>query len=632
MPLDDLQKKIYSKDTDLTGREHEESQFDPLVSTESDAGSFAKEKAWQKKSDELSPYKVKSLRTVIWAVLGMIVLGVAVVAIYRYQKGAYSEERVTFEISGPISVPSNQPMRYTLSYHNDNRVSLKNVSVSLNYPDSFQPEEGNGLKKENQANSTIELGEIAPYSSGSVEFVGQFYAPAEAIVYLNAKLRYNPGNVQSLANIERQVGVQIKTSPLSLELDIPYQVASGDKVDYVVDYRNDSARTFNGVRLTIKYPQGFEFDEADPEPTSDENVWELGTLEPGSGGRISVTGSLTGMMNDSQVLAVSLGSAESGSYVEYNNQERITKIVSSPLTIGQQVAKGKKIVGVGERLPYMITYKNVGEVGLRNAIVTVEIDSKVIDYTKIRLKKGYFDGEKKMITWKAADYPDLANLKPGQEGKIEFELDVLPFVTVDSDKDRNFTIKTLAKIDSPDIPTPINANKIISSNQLSLKLKTKVIFEVRGYYQDTQIPNSGPLPPRVGQETTYTLHWKVSNLFNKIAGARVVAYLPTGARWTGAFKPEDGQVSFNERTNQVVWEIGDLKNGVGAIRDPKELVFQVGVTPQINQVKTAVEILKPSIFTGTDTFAGQPISIQLRSKTSMLDEDIATDDKFRVVP
>jgi uncharacterized repeat protein (TIGR01451 family) len=631
MSLNDLQDRIYKPDSEASSRQHEESEFDPNVSSEADSSILQKEKEWAEKPVGLRWYQKKALRIGGLIVGGMILTGIVILSVYKIQKSAFIEENVTLEFKGPISVGSNQPMRYTLSYRNNNRVSLKNAQLVLNYSENFKPEEKNGLKIENLYNSNIQLGEIAPYSGGEVELAGTFYAPDESIVYLNAKLNYTPKNIESVFQKERQLGVEIKSSPLLLELETPFEVANGDRLEYLISYQNTSNQIFENIRIKADYAQGFAFDSADPAPSEGNGTWYLGTLNPGQSGKISIRGNLSGMKGDAQILKVSIGSFGDGNFVVYSNREKVTRIVGSALTISQSVGSFRN-VNAGETIPYTIKYKNIGEVGMRNVIITLQIDSKIVDVSKLKLKKGYFNGANNTIIWKAPDYLELANLGPGQEGKIEFSMKLLDFIPVNSENDKNFTLKTVAKIDSPDIPTPIGANKIISSSELSLKLNSKIIFEVKGFYNDPNIPNAGPIPPKVGSETSYTIHWKVSNLFNNITDTKVSSFLPTGVKWTGKTYPEGENVKFNERTNQLTWDVGSISNGTGVITPAKEVSFQVSVIPQVNQVGTAVEILKPSALVAKDSFTDQEVKINVKEKTTTLSEDTAMDRfGYRVV-
>jgi hypothetical protein len=288
-------------------------------------------------------------------------------------------------------------------------------------------------------------------------------------------------------------------------------------------------------------------------------------------------------------------------------------------------------VNAGENLKFEINFKNEGETGLRDVIVTEKIDSLVLDYSTLRLDKGAFDEKNKTITWKASDYPALKNLAPSQGGKIGFSISVKAVIPVGSENDKNFVISSVAKIDSPDIATPIEMNKIIAGNKIDMKLNSKLVLDVKGYYNDGNIPNSGPLPPKVNEETTYTVHWVVSNISNDVSGAKVETVLSSGVTMTGKFYPEDASVTYNERNNSLVWEIGSIKAATGVLSKAKEVSFQVKIKPSSSQIGREVELLGESVITAKDLFTGADLKMTASGKNSNLPEDESLSGKYRVV-
>jgi len=80
------------------------------------------------------------------------------------------------------------------------------------------------------------------------------------------------------------------------------------------------------------------------------------------------------------------------------------------------------------------------------------------------------------------------------------------------------------------------------------------------------------------------MHLKLADISNDITDGKVVMTLGAGVKWKNNFLPQDTSVSFNDRTNELVWNAGSLAAGTGIITDPKELIFQIGISPSQNQV------------------------------------------------
>ena len=245
----------------------------------------------------------------------------------------------------------------------------------------------------------------------------------------------------------------------------------------------------------------------------------------------------------------------------------------------------------------------------------------ILDFSKLSVEKGSFDSVKGIITWKASDIPALSNIDPGAGGSVSFSIPVKLIIPVRSASDKDMVVKSVATIDSPDIPTPIDSNKIIGSNRLELRLATKVLLDVKGLYNDKQLKNSGPIPLKVGQETTFTVHWAVTSVSSDLSNASLVASLPSGTRWVGGISPSDSDIVYNDRTNQLIWSPGTVPAGAGILLPKKEVAFQIGVTPQSNQVDKALILVNKGTFSAVDTFSGKSINIDIPEKNTQLSED-----------
>jgi hypothetical protein len=292
-------------------------------------------------------------------------------------------------------------------------------------------------------------------------------------------------------------------------------------------------------------------------------------------------------------------------------------------------------VNLDELLRFEIKFRNDGEIGLRDVIITEKLEGDALDYASLKLEKGgAFDSNSKIITWKASDFSELKKFDPGQEGLVKFSIKVKNSLPIEKSSDKKFIISSIAKIDSQDVPTPIEANKIISGNRMDMKINSRVTLETAGYYYDSAIENSGPIPPEVGKETTYAIHWKVSNALNDLSDAKVEAVIPTGATVTEVKNPSDAKLhyTFNERTNNLVWEIGNIESGIGILNSPREVVFQIKIKPSPNQVNSPVNLVDETTFSAKDLFTGEEIKFSGDKKTTGLKEDAKLEGRYKVIP
>ena len=623
MSLDDLNKEIYNYDSKIIPTHtHERSEYDPNISIAA-TSPFDEEKSWNKPQKGLSS-KQKMILYIVSAIITLAVLVSAGVFGYRWwQKDAFHQDRVEISFEGPKEVDSTQISKYIIHYKNNNRVTLKNAEIQLTYAENFQPIDNTNLKYLSLGSSKIFLGDLKPRSEGSTELKGVFYAPKDSPVYLYASIHFVPSNSNSEVLVDSQIGVQITAAPVVLNVTAPQQSIDGDDIQYVVDYKNLDVKMMSDVQIRIDFPEGFKMTSADPSPSEKGSYWYIGNLESKQGGKITINGQLQGNSGQSENITTSFGRVGSdGKFVVFNKYDFETKIISPILAVKQTLSeKENNIINAGEILKYVIGFTNTGNIGLRDAIVSVELNSKILDFSKINVSGGSYDEKTGIITWKESDVPSLANIDAKASGSVNFSIPVKSVIPIQNKLDKNFSVSSLAKIDSPDIPISNGANKIISKNSLILKLASKVIFSTTAYYNDAKIKNSGPIPMQTGSETSFAVHWSIVNVSNDISDAKVVSSIPSGVRWTGQIYPSNEKITYNERTGQVSWDAGNVPAGTGVGGSPREVIFQVAVTPQSNQIGEPITLVNKSDFAATDTFVSQNLTQNNDKKDTQLPED-----------
>jgi len=622
MSLFDIRKKLYKKDAPPDISEHPISEYNPIASkTSTDA--YSEEDLWLEKKAGLQVSEKKVIGKGLTALVAILVIILVSVVIYEFRLVAFNKRNAQVAVSGPEQIKSGQLVRYEIDYKNNNWVNMKNAAIKIQYPENFRPEPDKNFKPDTPTSGIYSLGIVMPRSSGKIVFSGKAYSPKGALIYLKADFSYQPFSFTGQFDANAQLGVSVIPAPIVLEIHGQQDVVSGNVINYAVTYKNDGVEALDDLQVKMSYPEGFTFASSMPAADKEDNVWQLPTLGPGESGRITINGRLEGVNDMTRTARVSIGTMNGEDFMSYNDEALDTKMTASPLLIAQTVNDQKQLnVNAGQYLQFKIAYQNSGNIGLRDVIVTEKLDSPVLDYSTLDIKGGKFDASTKLITWKASDIVAFKNLNPGVGGLISFSIHVKKNIPLEGNDKKNFVIVSLAKIDSPDVPTPIATNKIISSNEMDMKLNSKMIIDTKGFYNDTTIPNSGPIPPVVGQETTYTIHWKVMNVSNDISNAKVSAVLPTNATMTGKFFPDDARINYNERTNSIVWDIGKIDAGTGVLNAPLEAAFQIKIKPSVDQFNKEVGLLGISTFSAKDLFTGDELSVSSATKSSSLPEDV----------
>lgn len=631
MSLSDVKSKLYKKEADPDLAKHEESRYDPKIGQEK-LGTGTPGDVWGKPKIGIEPEQKKAIKKGAIAAAIVVTIIFVLTAGYLVKRAMFFPARVIVTVSGPVQAESGKPLSYEIKYKNNNWIELNNAILRVTYPENFHPDENVNFKAESLTSGVFTVGKISRGAEGRVILTGRMYSPKGALIYVGADIIYSPSKLSTQYSTHNQLGVNVVSSPIYVEVIAPLTVAGGDEVGYLVTYKNTGQQDFGGIRIKMDYPEGFTFSKSEPAALEGNNIWYVGNLAAGQEGKLTVSGKLDGNRDDIKNVRVYVGTWEDNEFISYSEETATTKVTASPVYITQTVNDLTSLnINAGQSLRFKINYRNDSTIGLKNLVVKERIDSQILDYTTLETNGGSFDEESKTITWKASDHPELKNLEPGQGGEINFAVAVKSVIPVASSNDKNFIVSSIVKIDSPDIPTPEGANKIIAGNRMDMKLNSKLVLDVKGYYADTSIPNFGPLPPKINAETTYTIRWKVLNISNDVNGAKVEAVLPTGVNMTGKIYPDDSKITYNERNNSVLWDIGNISAGSGITSSPKETSFQVKIKPSPDQFGSEPDLLQKPTLSAKDQFTGEDLVSQGEKKTTELREDESVAGKYKVV-
>jgi len=141
-----------------------------------------------------------------------------------------------------------------------------------------------------------------------------------------------------------------------------------------------------------------------------------------------------------------------------------------------------------------------------------------------------------------------------------------------------------------------------------IKFASDVTFDALTSFFGEPFQNTGPLPPRVEQETTYTLGLALSNSSNTIEDARITAVLPPYVRWNNRIAPANEDVSFDPVSRRIEWNIGTLKEHAGFLTPQRVVEMQVTLIPSVSQAGETPVLLFDPVFEGVDSFTNTTIT------------------------
>jgi len=547
---------------------------------------------------------------------------------YFFMRPAGANVAIEFSVT-PSQVLVGNPFTLTIPVSNFSDQVLKNARLSISLPDKISYLDGSSGQRIIEKN----IGDIGPGSVNSNGNGNDFrllaLGDAQTLRHIDAKLSYQLTG--STADFESKSGIDISVGQQAVDLsfDLPQGVFGGSSFDITVKYQNNSGRDFsNDVILKMDYPSGFQFAKSSIAPASaNNNQWNFGKLPKGASGNFTITGSIVGTGQSSFDFhgAISASGKDFGGQTFIiSEQTGNVSISASPLSISPSVnGSADYVAHAGDGLTYSLHYKNGSSDTFQNITIKASLSGEMFDFSSLRTDAA-FDPIKNAFTWMAANTPTLAQLSPGEEGTVSIVLNLKKDFPIRRISDKNYLLKLQVEINSPTVPSGTAASKTVSVANMETKVAGKIAIDAKAFWRDASsgILNSGPYPPLVNQPTKYTIHWLLTNYSTDVSGVQVSAFLQSGAKWTGVTKSNtDNQPAYDSSSGKVTWDVGDLMATKGVISKQPEAIFQVEVTPAMNQLNQAITFLSDTGVTGQDNFTGTELGDTKQALNTLLPDD-----------
>ena len=632
MDLEELKKRLYEKDGEIKDRPKPPDGFEAGKVSESFSSQPAPQ--WPKEKPKYFVLAAAKKR-LTWLIGGVLLIGIIGSAVWFFwaRWHVFDKTQIEFSIFGPERLVSGEEATYLVRYKNNSRVVLENAVLTFTFPEQSVLSESQKVSQGGDSlQSVVNLDKLASGEEGQREFKIKTWGDKDSRSRFFAKINYRPAGLNVVFENQAEFESVIIAVPLVLNFDLPKKIVSGQEINFSLRYLNTADVSFENLKVTIEYPAGFVFNNALPYPSEEKNTWLLANLDKRQEGKIIISGSLNGDEGEKKVFRAKIGFAQAETFVAYAQTSDSAQISLSPLVVDQSLSLQSELkADLGQELNYKLKYRNSAGVPIGPVAITLKIESEAVDFNQIRASSGFFDSNTKIITWNVSSLPQLNYLVAGQEGEVVFSLKVKDKLPINNFSDKNFVILTKAKIDSNIVPLSLTGTRLAGENQMEIKVNSRLSFAVRGYYNDRLMPNSGPLPPRAGSKTTYTIYWQLLNVSNDLSDIYAEAYLPSYISWENRVYPPESNISYDKNTGKIGWRIPKLSAATGILLPVKQAVFQIGFTPSVNQIGQVVDLVKDAKISAKDTFTDKEIEVLVVNlKTDLPDDSEVGWSKGRV--
>ncbi|MDO8631797.1 MAG: hypothetical protein Q7R41_15020, partial [Phycisphaerales bacterium] len=397
------------------------------------------------------------------------------------------------------------------------------------------------------------------------------------------------------------------------------ETISGQPVEFIVSIASNANAPVRDVLFSARYPFGFKFSSADPDPSAapgSSGSWKLGDIFPGQKREVTIRGVLSGEQGDDRVFHFTAGTRKdataTSSAIETSLADNVFTISISKPFLGLAISVGGAtgsniVVSPGDNVSVTIDWQNNLPTAITDAVIVAKLSGFPIDGTTVHSSDGFYRSNDDVVIWdKTTSGGALATLLPGAHGKVGFS-----FQMPKSD--------ALKNIINPSMDISINAagkrtaetgvpQNLQATAKQRISLASDIALTAQGLYYANPFGSVGPMPPKAGTETTYAIVLTVTNTTNKITDAKVTAHFPPYVRYVGICSPraecdpDTRKLTFNQEDGTLTWNMGDIEPGVGLNgSSPRQTAIAIGFMPSTSQIGQEPSLLQDIKLIGIDS-------------------------------
>jgi len=552
-------------------------------------------------------------------------------ALYIFFAGGntVSNSNIDIAILGNSFAAGGEELSLVVGITNRNNSPLDLVDLVTEYPKSASRSETDpflGTERFRQSLGTIPAGEVRNENLKLVLFGEQ-----GSVIPIKISIEYRVEGSNAIFVKEEVHEVTINSTPLNLSVEAPNTISPNQDITLKVKVELNATELAPKMLLRLDYPVGFQFTSSVPSPTLSNNIWSLGDLAPGAEQVVTITGRMLDVFDgEEKTFRVWSGSQSP------ENKSIISVVFNSlahTIAIKKPFIETKLLVNGTYQREYSVSANTTinAEIQWTNNLDTevndLEIRAKIlgnaVDRKTINAQRGFYNSSQDIIIWDKNSQNTFREINPGESGSVVFSLSPLSLFSADRGLLSDPTIKVEVSITGKHSLEGYATEELNNFETTVFKIISDVGFTPKALYYSGPFKNTGPIPPEVEKETTYTIVWTLSNTANNISKAAVRSSLPSWMRFVGTTSPAEEDLTYNASTREIVWNAGKIPKGASITGPGKSLAFQVGFTPSLSQVGNVPVIINEAVLTGHDDFANVDVKVSRASLRTSLDDTTA---------
>jgi len=562
------------------------------------------------------------------------ILALAIYFVYFYFFSRSNDvNAMELKITAPEKILAGEDFSYSVDYYNPTKFNFTKIYLELKYPENFIY--GDSSLNPQIGNYGFSLPDLAAGTRGSIVITGKLIAKPGSVNIISGRLSYTPLNYSSEYKKEDSISVEIEDLGFTVDSETANTVFLNSENELKIIFSDITDNYFGDFNISFILPENISLDLASSTEsqlkTKDEGAevknialtksgalsWQVSNLAEGLDRQEVLFKYKASEKNDLAEIKVHLEKKmEDGqSYVFW---EKVIKpeIIDNDLNL-MLFLNGEKNDGAlnfSESLNYTLSYSNKGKNTFRDMAIMAVLQGDFLDWDSLNLEKRGELRSAGAIVWTKNEIPELAEIKPGQEGEISFTVNLKPYQEIDLGKNLELVSYAQYSFDNKAIKGEENKSNTITSR---INSDLSLVEKIR-YFNDDNVPvGTGPLPPKVSEKSSFVVYWTVKNNLHELSETRVILSLPSQVYFDEKASTNVGSIYYDQVNHQVIWDIGRLP--VSVYRADAE--FGIMISPTEND-RNKILVLSPgSSVSAMDTETKDIIRKKTDPKTTKLEDD-----------
>lgn len=546
---------------------------------------------------ERKPVKRKG-KIIFGIIMALFILAGASLAgffIFNKDFDDQKESQATLAIKSVDAMASGDQLVLEVSYENKESAAIKEGTITIHYPQGFYFQ-----KAEPQASSsdnTWKISDVASGAAGKIKITGQLVGELNEEKEFTGILVYKPANFNSEFQDTASKKIKINDTIVSLTTELPELAFSGQEIEYKIKFKNTSSLPLPNVKVQVNYPAGFSADSAEPSTDINDNIWQFEELKSQEEKNIKVKGIIEGKSQENKEFKFQMGLQEpNGAFNVQVEKTNLLLMVNPKLSLS---IAGPQFIKAQDSLEYKISAENNSDTNIDELELKINFTGGFLEKNEVFLEK-------------------ITDLKTGEKKEFSYKTEIK------SNLDPSLSaLKAVVSVSA----AKVEGQKFAFTDQAEAesKIKGELKFEAEARYYDDDLTKlgTGPVPPQVGETTSYVIWWNIEASGGALSNIETTTTFPA---YVDGVETGDSALVYDNSTKQIKWTINRL-----ALNEDARVAFTVFVTPTKEQVNKLLVLAQEAVINATDDNTKENVSQNIERLTSDLPNDPVASGKGVVI-